>query len=93
MAEKQLNNDQQNIQNDNKSKFVFGKMNFILLAIGFVILVIGYALLSGGKAEDPSVFNPDIFNFRRITLAPIVLIIGFIVEIVAIMWHPRSKKD
>lgn len=83
----------QPVQTEEKSKFVLGKMNYILLAAGFLILVIGYFLLSGGASEDPNVFNPEIFNFRRITLAPIVLIIGFAVEIFAIMWRPRSKKD
>lgn len=76
-----------------KSGFALGKKNYIALAIGFAILVIGYALMSGGASEDPNVFNPEIFNFRRITLAPIVLIIGFAVEIFAIMWHPRTKKN
>jgi len=74
-----------------KSEFALGKKNYIALAIGFAILVIGYALMSGGESEDPNVFNPEIFNFRRITLAPIVLIIGFAVEIFAIMWRPRNK--
>lgn len=83
----------QSVQTEEKSKFVLGKMNYILLAVGFLILVIGYFLLSGGASDDPNVFNPEIFNFRRITLAPIVLIIGFAVEIFAIMWRPRSKKD
>ena len=73
--------------------FALGTKNYIALAIGFVILVIGYALMVGGGSDDPNVFNEEIFNFRRITLAPIVLIIGFAVEIFAIMWRPRSKKD
>ena len=77
-----------------KNGFALGKKNYIALAIGFAILVIGYALMSGGASTDPNVFNGDeIFSFRRITLAPIVLIIGFAVEIFAIMWRPRTKKD
>ena len=76
-----------------KSGFALGKKNYIALAIGFVILVIGYALMVGGGSDDPNVFNPEIFSFRRITLAPIVLIIGFAVEIFAIMWRPRSKNN
>mgnify|MGYP002627519089 CR=1 FL=1 len=89
-----------NIQNDKtffetgKNGFALGKKNYIALAIGFAILVIGYALMSGGASTDPNVFNGDeIFSFRRITLAPIVLMIGFAVEIFAIMWRPHTKKD
>ena len=78
---------------DAKNGFALGKKNYIALAIGFVILVIGYALMAGGGSDDPNVFNQEIFSFRRITLAPIVLIIGFAVEIFAIMWRPRSKNN
>ncbi|MFV0366746.1 MAG: DUF3098 domain-containing protein [Mangrovibacterium sp.] len=67
------------------------KENYILLAIGFVIIIIGFLLMIGGKSEDPSQFNPEIFSFRRITLAPIVVLFGFIFEIYAIMKKP--KKD
>ena len=87
------NQNEKVVSESGKSGFALGKKNYIALAIGFAILVIGYALMSGGASEDPNVFNPEIFNFRRITLAPIVLIIGFAVEIFAIMWHPRTKKD
>lgn len=90
-------NDQLNekaLPEEGKARFALGKKNYIALAIGFAILVIGYALMAGGASTDPNVFNGDeIFNFRRITLAPIVLIIGFAVEIFAIMWRPRAKKN
>ncbi len=76
---------------EKKSGFVLGKINYILIAAGFVLIIIGYLLLSGGKSEDPAVFNPDIFSFRRITLAPIVILLGFIVEIFAIIWKPKKK--
>lgn len=92
MAKNEILKDQP-VQNEEKTRFVLGKKNYIALAIGFLILVIGYFLLSGGASEDPNVFNAEIFNFRRITLAPIVLMIGFAVEIFAIMWRPRSKKN
>jgi len=93
MANKEIQNDKA-VSETGKSGFALGKKNYIALAIGFAILVIGYALMSGGASTDPDVFNGDeIFNFRRITLAPIVLIVGFAVEIFAIMWRPRSKKQ
>lgn len=75
---------------EQQSGFTLEKKNYILLAIGFGILLIGFFLMSGGKSEDPNVFNEAIFSFRRITLAPILLIIGFIVEIFAIMWRPKK---
>ena len=60
---------------------------------GFVIIVLGFILMIGGKSEDPTVFNEEeIFSFRRITLAPMVVLAGFIFEIWAIMKKPRSDK-
>jgi len=74
-----------------KENFALGKENYILLIIGFVIIVLGFILMIGGKSEDPNVFNEDeIFSFRRITLAPVVVLAGFIFEIWAIMKKPKS---
>jgi len=55
------------------------------MAIGFIIIIIGFVLMAGGRSDDPAVFNPSIFSFRRITLAPLILLFGFIFEIYAIM--------
>jgi membrane-bound ClpP family serine protease len=71
--------------------FVLGKKNYIIIAAGFALIIIGFILMSGGKSEDPNVFNPEIFSFRRITLAPIFILLGFIAEIFAIMWRPKNK--
>tara|TARA_B110000285_G_scaffold190735_1_gene218117 strand:+ start:2882 stop:3127 length:246 start_codon:yes stop_codon:yes gene_type:complete len=57
--------------------FAFNRTNYIWLVAGLGILVIGYILMSGGKSEDPKVFSEAIFNFRRITLAPIVVLTGY----------------
>lgn len=73
--------------------FALGKENYKLMAIGFAIIVVGFILMAGGGSNDPNVFNPDIFSFRRITLAPIVLLIGFAFEIFAIMWKPKNKNQ
>jgi predicted cobalt transporter CbtA len=89
---KQLRNSNKSTE-DSQSKFVLEKQNYILLAIGFAIILLGFILMSGGKAEDPSVFNSEIFSFRRITLAPILLMFGFVVEIFAIMWRPKNKDQ
>ncbi len=65
--------------------FAFKKKNFILLITGILFIATGLILMSGGASDDPEVFNYEIFNFRRLTLAPILITIGFIIEIFAIM--------
>ena len=65
--------------------FAFKKKNFILLITGILFIATGLILMSGGASEDPEVFNYEIFNFRRLTLAPILITVGFIIEIFAIM--------
>jgi len=72
--------------------FALGKENYVLIAIGFVIIIIGFILMAGGGSDDPNVFDPDIFSFRRITLAPVVLLFGFIFEIYAIMKKPKDNN-
>lgn len=72
--------------------FALGKENYKLMAIGFAIIVIGFILMAGGGSDDPNVFSPDIFSFRRITLAPIILVIGFAFEIYAIMKKPKGNN-
>ena len=73
------------------SGFALTKENYIYLIIGAVIIVIGFALMTGGKSENPQVFNEEIFSFRRITLAPIIVLAGFIFEIWAIMKKPKAE--
>ena len=73
--------------------FPLQKENYILLIIGFAIIMIGFLLMMGGKSDDPNVFNPEIFNFRRITLAPIVVLFGFVFEIWVIMKKPKEEKQ
>lgn len=77
----------------NKKNFVFGKENFILLAISVVIIIIGFWLMSGGKTTEETGFDPAIFNTRRIVIAPIVTMIGFIMVIVAILKKPVDKNE
>jgi hypothetical protein len=79
-------------ENSEKKNFALGPENYKLLAIGFVIIVIGFLLMIGGKSSDPSKFSENIFSFRRITLAPIVVLAGFIFEIWAIMKKPRDVE-
>ena len=69
---------------------VFGRTNYILVAVGIVLLVLGYILLSGGGSDDPNVFNPAMFDARRLYIAPLFIVAGLIVEIVAILY--KNKK-
>ena len=78
-------------KNDKKLEFALAKENYKLLLIGFVIIIIGFLLMMGGGSEDPTVFDEDIFSFRRITLAPMLVLFGFAFEIYAIMKRPKEK--
>lgn len=73
-------------------KFPLGPENYRLMAIGFGIIIIGFLLMVGGGSDDPEVFNTEIFNFRRITLAPMILLFGFVFQIYAIMKRNKSEK-
>lgn len=72
--------------------FAFKKKNFMLLIIGLAFIMSGFILMSGGKSENPEVFSTEIFSFQRITLATILVIIGFIIEIFAIMHKSRENN-
>ncbi len=80
-------------ENNQKSGFALGKENYKLMAIGFIVIIIGFILMAGGKSDDPKVFSDKIFSFRRITLAPIIVLAGFIFEIYAIMKKPRDNNQ
>jgi hypothetical protein len=73
-----------------KSDLAFGKENYILLLVGLGFIVTGFILMTGGGSDDPNVFSEEIFSFRRITLAPIIVITGFVIEIFAIMKKPKD---
>lgn len=75
-----------------ESNFIFGKKNYKFMLIGLACIVIGFVLMSGGGSDDPNVFNPDIFSFRRIRLAPTLVLIGFGFQVYAILLNPDSKK-
>lgn len=75
-----------------KPGFAFGKENYRMLIIGVLIVVVGYCLMIGGGSDDPTKFNAnEIFSVRRITVAPIVILAGFVVVLLGIM--KKSKED
>ena len=76
---------------ENEGQFAMSRRNYKLLLIGFVIIIVGFALMAGGGSDDPTQFDESIFSFRRITLAPIVVLAGFAFEIYAIMRRPKAE--
>ncbi len=82
-----------------KNQFIFKKQNYLLMVIGIVVIALGFLLMMGNGANttpegnfDPNYFNEDIFSFRRIRLAPIIIIIGFIIEIFTILKNPQELE-
>jgi hypothetical protein len=79
---------------DNQETYMFGKMNYQIMIGGLVLIALGFILMAGGRSEDPHVFDyKEIYSFRRITLAPVLVMLGFIVEIAAIMWMPKEAQN
>lgn len=74
-----------------KRDFAFGKENFILIAIAVVFIAVGFILMSGGGSPEDVNFNPEIFSARRIIVAPVVTMIGFLLVIVAILKNSKTK--
>ena len=75
----------------NSEDFIFEKKNYLVMVIGIIFIAIGFILMSGGASEDPNVFNPEIYNFRRIRLAPTLVLIGFGIQVYAILLNPKKK--
>ncbi len=75
-----------------KEAFALSNENFKLIIIGCIVVLIGFLLMIGGKTTDPNVFNEnEIFSFRRITLAPIIVLAGYVFIIYAIMKKPKEE--
>jgi hypothetical protein len=76
--------------NEQKPDFLFEKVNYKILLIGISVIALGFILMSGGGSDDPKVFNEDVFSFRRIRLAPTVVLMGFGITIYSIF--KKSKQ-
>ena len=72
--------------------FAFSKTNYILLIIGFAVVILGFILMSGSSTTEEA-FNPDIFSTRRIVIAPMVCLVGFLFVIVAILWRQKDHDE
>lgn len=80
-----MKNDEQH-----KSDFLFDNVNYKILLIGIAVIALGFILMSGGGSDDPKVWNDEIFSFRRIRLAPTVVLIGFGITIYSIFKNPKK---
>ncbi|MBF8148865.1 DUF3098 domain-containing protein [Winogradskyella sp. F6397] len=81
---------EQKRKEDNTSEFIFGKKNYKFLFIGLAFIVVGFILMSGGGSDDPNVFDESIYNWRRIRLAPTLVLIGFGIQVYAILLNPKK---
>ncbi|HLW30686.1 MAG TPA: DUF3098 domain-containing protein [Aequorivita sp.] len=76
-----------------KPEFVFHRKNYKFMLIGIAFIVLGFILMAGGGSDDPNVFNPEIYSWRRIRLAPALVLLGFAIEVYAILLNPDSKQE
>ena len=83
---------QQQMEQKTKTEFIFQKKNYQFMFLGLGFIALGFILMSGGGSDDPNVFNPDIYSFRRIRLAPTLVLIGLGIEIYAILLNPHKTK-
>ncbi len=74
-------------------EFIFHRKNYKFMLIGIAVIALGFILMAGGGSDDPNVFNPEIYSWRRIRLAPALVLIGFALEVYAILLNPDSKKE
>ncbi|MFY7938783.1 DUF3098 domain-containing protein [Flavobacterium sp.] len=79
-------------ENTKKPEFLFSATNYKILIIGLVVIALGFILMSGGANENPNVFNEDVYSFRRIRLAPTVVLIGFGITIYSILKKSKSEN-
>ena len=70
--------------------FTFGKKNYQLLIAGVIVMAIGFILMSGGGSDNPNVFSNAIFNKQRLTIAPILILTGLVIEVFAILYKPKE---
>lgn len=87
---------EQKRKQSSKGEFIFGKKNYKWLFIGLTFIAVGFILMAGGGSDDPNVFDESIFSWRRIRLAPTLVLIGFGIQVYAILLNPdkesKSKK-
>tara|TARA_B100000809_G_C15076358_1_gene507966 strand:- start:1164 stop:1433 length:270 start_codon:yes stop_codon:yes gene_type:complete len=83
---------EQKRKDTSKSEFIFGRKNYKFMLIGLASIVIGFIIMSGGGSDDPNVFDPSIFHWTRIRLAPTLVLLGFGIQVYAILLNPDKEK-
>ncbi len=81
-----------NLGIEDNPKMALSRENYLILAVGFAVIVLGFILMSGGGSESPEEFDYAMFSWRRITLAPILVLLGFGIEAYGIMKRPRTPE-
>jgi len=77
-----------------KGKFMFDQMNYIIMLVGLVVVVLGFMAMSGGAPTDPNVFDKaEKYSTRRITIAPILIVVGFLIQVVAIFYRSKTSSE
>lgn len=79
-------------QSKEKGQFIFRRKNYKFMLIGIAFIALGFILMAGGGSDDPAVFNPEIYSWRRIRLAPTLILIGFAIEMYAILLNPNKES-
>jgi len=72
--------------------FIFRRKNYKFMVIGIIFIALGFILMAGGGSDDPTIFNPEIYSWRRIRLAPTFILIGFAIEMYAILLNPNKQS-
>ena len=81
------------VKTNRREELIWDKTNYIIFVVGILVIILGFVLMSGGRSPDPNVFNPDeIYSFRRITLAPIVVLLGYGIVIFAIFKKRKFQE-
>lgn len=81
------------MNNENASFSIFGKINVIIIIVGLLLITLGFIAMSGGGTKDPNIFAGDtLFDFRRLSLSTILILLGFAFEIIGILYRPKEKN-
>ena len=75
-----------------KKNFIFVRQNYRWMFVGLLLIALGFILMAGGGSDDPTIFNPEIYSWRRIRLAPALILIGFGIEVYAILTNPTTDQ-
>lgn len=76
-----------------KGNLALPPLNYILIGVGLLFIILGFVLMVGGGSEDPSVFSEELFSVRRIFIAPMLVLFGFVFQIFAIFWKGKERKE